>query len=165
VQALETMVRMGEHAVSKTPGGVLVSLGLGSCIGLALVARGGVFAGLAHVMLPDSRDGGGGATAKFADTAVPLLVAELARLGVPRARLSAAIVGGAQMFSFGSAAGLDIGRRNEEAVRDALAEAAIPVAAARTRGTTGRTIRVHVGSGLVTVKDVGGAEVPLLEVA
>ena len=35
----EIMVRMGELAVSSTPGDVLVSIGLGSCIGLALVDR------------------------------------------------------------------------------------------------------------------------------
>ena len=37
--AAETMVRMGELAVSSAPGHVLVSLGLGSCIGLALIDR------------------------------------------------------------------------------------------------------------------------------
>ena len=33
----ETMVRMGELALSSNPGDVLVSIGLGSCIGLALL--------------------------------------------------------------------------------------------------------------------------------
>ena len=35
----ETMVRMGELAFSACAGDVLVSLGLGSCIGLALLDR------------------------------------------------------------------------------------------------------------------------------
>lgn len=48
----EIMVRMGEHAISSKGGAALVSIGLGSCIGLALLDRSrGVF-GLAHVMLP-----------------------------------------------------------------------------------------------------------------
>ena len=33
----ETMVRMGEYAASAAAGDILVSLGLGSCIGLALL--------------------------------------------------------------------------------------------------------------------------------
>ena len=46
----ETMVRMGEYASSARAGDVLVSLGLGSCIGLALLDRRATVAGLAHVM-------------------------------------------------------------------------------------------------------------------
>ena len=51
----ETMVRMGELAASAVAGDVLVSLGLGSCIGLALVDRRLGVAGLAHVVLPVQR--------------------------------------------------------------------------------------------------------------
>ena len=55
VAMAETMVRMGELAASAVAGDVLVSLGLGSCIGLALVDRRHGVAGLAHVVLPDER--------------------------------------------------------------------------------------------------------------
>ena len=51
---METMVRMGELAISDTPGDVLVSLGLGSCIGLALVDKRAGVAGLAHIVLPQT---------------------------------------------------------------------------------------------------------------
>ena len=61
------MVRMGELAASKTAGDMLVTLGLGSCIGLVLLDRRMGVAGLAHVVLPES----GGHTEvnqfKFAD--------------------------------------------------------------------------------------------------
>ena len=50
----DTMVRMGELAASKTAGDMLVTLGLGSCIGLVLLDRRMGVAGLAHVVLPDS---------------------------------------------------------------------------------------------------------------
>lgn len=155
----ETMVRMGELAVSQAPDEVLVTIGLGSCIGVALVDRRGHVAALAHVMLPSAPAGQGGP--KFADTAVPELIAGVERLGIPRLRLEAAIVGGAQMFSLG-AGSLEIGSRNESAVREALAVARVPVKAAATGGTKGRTIRVHVRTGLVTAKEAGGTEETLL---
>jgi len=64
------------------------------------------------------------------------------------------------MFALGGSS-LDIGARNERAVRGALDELRIPVRAAATGADKGRTIRVHVGSGLVLVKEVGGVDTPL----
>ena len=94
-------VRMGEIAVSSTRGDVLVSLGLGSCIGLALVDQRRGIAGLAHVMLPEAIPGGGPA-GKFADLAVPALLEQTTALGTTRGALKAVLVGGAQMFSLGT---------------------------------------------------------------
>jgi chemotaxis protein CheD len=137
----ETMVRMGELAITADPAEVLVSIGLGSCIGLALLDAHSRVAGLAHIMLP-AATAGAGATAKFADTAVPLLVERLERAGALRSRLEAVLVGGAQMFAGGGGTTLDVGARNEEATRAALAACRVPVRAEATGGSTGRTIRV-----------------------
>jgi chemotaxis protein CheD len=153
-------VRMGELATSADAGTVLVSLGLGSCIGLALVdARAGV-AGLAHIMLPGPGDPAGRPPATFADTGVPALVERVLELGARRTRLNAAIVGGAQMF--GNAGQLQIGARNEEAVRAALRDARLPVTAAETGGSSGRTIRVYLDEARVTARVAGGTESVLL---
>ena len=122
--ATETMVRMGDLAVSKTPGEVLVSIGLGSCIGLALIER-------------------------------------LCSLGAFRRSLEAVLVGGAQMFTTNAGSGLDIGIRNEEATRRALEREGVPIHAAETAGTRGRTIRVHISPLVVTSREVGGTEVRL----
>ena len=48
----ELMARMAEIAVSRHEADVLVALGLGSCIGVALLDRASLVAGLAHVVLP-----------------------------------------------------------------------------------------------------------------
>jgi chemotaxis protein CheD len=156
----EIAVRMGEIAVSKSPGDLLVSLGLGSCIGLALVDQRRGIAGLAHIMLPEAI-GEGGPIGKFADLAVPELVAQTVALGTARTSLKAVLVGGAQMFALGGGNSLDIGVRNEDAVRGILAAERIPVVAAATRGSKGRTIKVWPG-GAVVSKEAGGAEVELL---
>ena len=157
------MVRMGEYRVSRTAGEQLITIGLGSCIGLAMIDRDRDIAGLAHIVLPDSKDAASGALAqptKFADTAVPKMLDELARMGARRSGLVAVLVGGAQMFAFGSGgkSTLDIGRRNEAATREALGAVKVPVMAAATGGTKGRTVVVHVAGGAVTVKEAGGTE-------
>jgi chemotaxis protein CheD len=147
---MERMVRMGELAISNTQGDVLTSLGLGSCIGLAVVDRRAGAAGLAHIVLPS----GGEALPKFADTAVPALLEGLLELGASRLFMQAYLVGGASMF--GGVSALDVGARNAAAVRELLAARRVPVAAEEVGGAKGRTIRVDVGSGAVSVREAGG---------
>lgn len=159
--AVETMVRMGELAVSSAPGHVLVSLGLGSCIGLALIDRRMGIAGLAHIVLPESQGHAPQNPRRFADLAVPELLAELEQIGARRMRLEAIVVGGASMFAV-SSAGLEVGQRNEAAVRELLLKRRIPVVAAATGGTKGRTVRVDVANSAVTVREAGGKHTDLL---
>lgn len=148
---------MGEWVMSAAEDDVLVSIGLGSCIGLALVEPSRGLAALAHIMLPEAPDGheGGGGEAKFADRAVPLLLDRLREAGAAPSRLQAALVGGAKMFSLTGGSGLDIGARNERAVLTELERAGVVVHATETGGTSGRSVRVHVGEGRVSVKPAG----------
>jgi chemotaxis protein CheD len=153
------IVRMGELTVSSARDAELVAIGLGSCIGLAVVDRGGCVAGLAHIVLPDSQ-GVNGPAAKFANTVIPEMMARLRRLGASLARCEAVLAGGARMFSLSG--GLDIGARNEARVREELARAGIVMSAAATGGNRGRTVRVIVGTGEVLVQEAGGESVALL---
>lgn len=150
---------MGEMAVSRARGEELVALGLGSCIGLALLDRSEGVAGLAHIMLPECQEPTE-QPGKYANRAVPELI-ELMRLsGANKRRLEAVLAGGACMFELGNE--LDIGARNESAVRAALAHARIAVAAAATGGNRGRTVRISIRDGTVTVKEAGGEAIKLL---
>ena len=147
---------MGELATARDTGDVLVSIGLGSCIGLALIDARRPIVGLAHVMLPATTTDEGPA-AKFADRGVPNLIAQVRKLGATK--LEAVLVGGAQMISFGGdGPSASIGPRNEAAVREELTKAGIPIKAAATGGRKGRTIRVHVEGTRVTVREVAGTE-------
>ena len=157
-----TMVRMAEHAISKDGGETLVTLGLGSCIGCALVDSDAKVAGLAHIVLPESWANSSAAAtappAKFANTAVPHLVTELERLGARKNRLKAVLCGGAHMFSATGGAkspALEIGRRNNEETVKALRAAGIPIRASEVGGTKGRSVEVHVATGEVFVRTVG----------
>jgi chemotaxis protein CheD len=158
--AAEIAVRMGEIAVSCSPTDVLTSIGLGSCIGLALVDQRRGIAGLAHVVLPEA-PGLSAPPGRFADLAVPGLIARTLARGSSRSRLEAVLVGGAQMFSLDGGGSLEIGVRNEAAVRGLLAAERIPVVAAATGGSKGRTVRVRPG-GAVVVRAAGETEVELL---
>jgi chemotaxis protein CheD len=152
--------RMGEMVVSKDPNEELVALGLGSCIGLAIVDRTAGVAGLAHIVLPESNERGD-QVGKFADTAVPELIAQMRKAGAVERRFEAAIVGGARMFEMSG--GLDIGARNEAAVRSALARARVRVKAAKTGGNIGRTLKVTLRDLTVTVRAAGEQPETLLE--
>jgi chemotaxis protein CheD len=151
---------MGEMVVSSDPNEELVALGLGSCIGLAIVDRTAGVAGLAHIVLPESNDRVD-QVGKFADTAVPELIEKMRKAGAVERRFETAIAGGARMFEMSS--GLDIGSRNEAAVRAALAKVRITVKAAQTGGNTGRTVKVTVSDLLVTVRSAGAQPETLLE--
>ena len=152
--------RMGEMVVSNNPHEELVALGLGSCIGLAIVDRTAGVAGLAYIVLPESNDRTD-QVGKFADTVVPELIAKMRKAGGVERRFETAIVGGARMFEMSG--GLDIGARNEAAVRTALASAGVPIRAAKTGGSSGRTLTVTVNHLTVTVRSAGQPAETLLE--
>jgi chemotaxis protein CheD len=159
---METVVRMGEASASNATGDVLACIGLGSCIGLALVDRSRGVAALAHVMLPESSQPDPPQPHKFADLAVPALVDLALAHGASRTRLEAALVGGAAMFQFGGS-GQDIGQRNAAAVTRRLEALRIPVRATETGGSRGRTVRVTAGPDItITVREAGGAEEQIL---
>jgi chemotaxis protein CheD len=153
----DTMVRMGELAASKTLGDMLVTLGLGSCIGLVLMDRRMGVAGLAHVVLPDSSGHTQVNQFKFADHAVPELIKRVVALGARRPMLEAVLVGGASMFA-AIGGSMEVGARNEAAVKAQLAAARIRVHASATGGTRGRTVRVDPKTGIVLVREAGGKD-------
>ena len=73
------VVGMGEYVVSNTPGAVLVSIGLGSCVAICMHDRVTRVGGMVHIVLPRNDGKSGVNPAKFANTAVPLLLAEIVK--------------------------------------------------------------------------------------
>ena len=133
----------------------IATIGLGSCVAIVLHDPAAAVGGLAHVLLPDaamSRDHDN--RAKFPDTAVPLLVGEMRRLGA-RGALQAKIVGGASMFgALLPAGGTNMGERNVAATRRALQVAGIPIVADDTGGDYGRSVYLDVATGRVLVRSL-----------
>ncbi len=140
---------------------LLTTIGLGSCVGIALFDPDSGLGGLSHIMLPDSSAFSREIKApKFADLAVPMLVDELVKSGVRRGRLRAKIAGGASMFNYkDKTLNMNIGERNVEAVRRVLERLDVPLLAAHVGGTTGRTMTLYLDNMTVGVKLAGQPEI------
>lgn len=142
----------GEDAVT--------TLGLGSCVGIAIRDPATGVGGLAHIMLPDSTEIRNNENRpKFADTGIEDLVKEIVRKGGNRSRLVAKIAGGAQMFSFGSKSTMiRVGERNVQASKKKLSELRIPLLAEDTGKTYGRTVVFYPKTGDFIIRAVGMPE-------
>ncbi|HWQ71487.1 MAG TPA: chemotaxis protein CheD [Desulfitobacteriaceae bacterium] len=150
-------VGMADYKTAKNPD-LLMTAGLGSCIGICLFDIGLKVGGMAHIMLP-SADGRTGNLAKYADTCLDLLFREIMNLGGKKERLRAKIAGGAQMFSFpGKQTVFNIGERNAQAVEKELKRLGIPILAADIGGGFGRTIYFAVGTGDLRVRTINYGE-------
>ena len=152
-------VGMADLKVCKSPDGI-TTLGLGSCVGIAIRDPITKIGGLGHVMLPDS-------TAirqnnniyKFADTGIVELVRLMELEGAKKARMVAKIAGGAQMFAFQNKTDLvRVGDRNVEASKKALKALGIPILAEDTGENFGRTVIFYPETGDYVIRAVGKAE-------
>ena len=147
---------MADLKVCKSPDGV-TTLGLGSCVGIAIRDPSTKIGGLAHIMLPDSTSIRNNSNIpKFADTGIDELVKQLIKAGASRSRLVAKIAGGAQMFAFQNKSDLvRVGERNVEAVRRKLQQLRIPILASDTGKNYGRTVIFYPETGDFVIKSVG----------
>ncbi|SDK46235.1 chemotaxis protein CheD [Natronincola ferrireducens] len=149
-------VGMADYKIAKHPE-ILTTLGLGSCVGIALYDTKVQVTGLAHIMLPCSKQIKNNSNkAKFADTAISMLVEEMIKDGASSNRIIAKIAGGAQMFSFGNNSDvMKIGQRNVIATKEILEGFKIPLIAEDTGGNFGRTIEVYSDTGKMFIKTIG----------
>ena len=149
-------VGMADLNVSCHPG-VLTTLGLGSCVGVALYDRSKKIIGLAHIMLPSSLQSKNNSNiAKFADTAIVELVDKMLVLGARKDSLVAKLAGGAQMFALSQSSDImRIGYRNVNAVKEKLQEFKIPIISEDTGGNYGRTIELYSADGRLVIKTIG----------
>ncbi len=136
----------------------ITTLGLGSCVGVALRDPANGVGGLAHVMLPDSKETTNSTNrAKFADTALEDMIAEMVKKGANKTRLVAKLAGGAQMFAFGSAKSdmMRVGDRNVAACEKKLKEYGIRILSKDTGENYGRTVIFAPATGDYVIKSVG----------
>jgi chemotaxis protein CheD len=150
------IVGMADLNVLKSKG-ILTTLGLGSCVGIALYDHINKVGGLAHIMLPDSSQiVNNNNIAKFADTAILKLRQDMIRIGANKAIIKAKIAGGAQMFAFNSADDkLRVGDRNIESTINILKRNNIPLIGRDTGLNYGRTVELNVETGEFLIKTVG----------
>lgn len=152
----EIQVGIADYKVTLPPHR-LITLGLGSCVGVALYDPVTKVGGLLHIMLPDSTQFSNVTKpAKFADTGILIMINDIERRGGRVGRLTAKLAGGAQMFS-----GLDekfilnIGQRNSAMVRQILNKTGIRILAEELGGNRGRTMIFDTANGQVTIRSIG----------
>jgi chemotaxis protein CheD len=151
------LVGLGELKVTRSPSVILACLGIGSCIAVCVYDHLYKVGGMAHVVLPHCEGKPGDNPGKYADTSIPLLIGEVVKQGGHRSRLTVKIAGGAQMsLAPGLKNTFKTGERNLEGVKSALSKEGISVAAEDVGGNRGRTVRMYIDTGKITVRISGG---------
>ncbi|MBE6064862.1 chemotaxis protein CheD [Clostridium cochlearium] len=156
MEVKEYRVGIADLNVAKSPDKI-ITVGLGSCIGIALYDKINGIGGLLHIMLPDSTQFKNVTNPlKFADLGIPILIDKMKEKGANVRNLKAKISGGASMFNFSDKSMImDIGRRNIESVKKKLNELSIPILAEEVGGNKGRTMILDTSNGVVQIKTVG----------
>lgn len=133
---------------------VLVTRGLGSCLGIVIYDPFRKVGALVHPMLPKIEEGRVKTNAyKFVDSGISAMVEELKKKGCALSALTAKIFGGGHMFSSIPADSVfNIGARNIEVARQALVACGIRIIAEDTGGNRGRTIFFDLSTGKVTIR-------------
>ena len=152
-------VGMADLNICVSPDGI-TTLGLGSCVGIAIRDPVTKIGGLAHIMLPDSKEIKNNSNIpKFADTGIDELIKQVVAKGASKSRLVAKIAGGAQMFAFSSGnATMRVGERNVAATIKKLKELNIPILAQDTGDSYGRTVIFYPENGDFVIRAVGKPE-------
>jgi chemotaxis protein CheD len=149
----EVRVNMAELKAEKKPIEFVTSVG--SCVAICLHDSAKKCGGLAHIMLPNSAIAAQEPLpAKFANTAVPALIKEVRKLSGKESRFTAKIAGGANMFPNMNA--LNIGAKNVDAVKAALAQHKIRLIAEDVGGSHGRRVSFDIATGMATVRKFNG---------
>ncbi|MGQ4555864.1 chemotaxis protein CheD [Halobellus sp. GM3] len=154
-------VGIADYAVAENDS-TLVTSGLGSCVGIALVDAEAGVAGLAHAMLPSAGDAEraddarrDGTEAKYVDTAVPGLIESMTAAGADPSRIEARIAGGSAMFEFTAGDG-GVGERNVGAAESVLAGHDIRIVGRDVGGDYGRSLRFEAATGELVIQRAHG---------
>ncbi|MDD5347192.1 MAG: chemotaxis protein CheD [Candidatus Omnitrophica bacterium] len=148
----------GMH-VAQAPG-VLVTKGLGSCLGITLYDPVMKIGGMAHPMLPDiTKARVKSNPSRFVNSAITSLLGELDKKGCLRSHLVVKMFGGAHMFSFiNTDSALNVGQKNIEMALTMFKELNLKIAGQEVGGTFGRTISLNLEDGKVLVRTVSWGE-------
>jgi chemotaxis protein CheD len=133
---------------------VLTTLSVGSCVAVALYDEVAGIGSMAHIMLPDINSAKAKSNkAKFANSAVEIMLKEMVDLGAVRRRIKAKIAGGANMFpNIKQDSEMHIGARNTAAVKEELKKQKIRLVAEDTKGNYGRSVAFFLETGVVRTK-------------
>jgi len=147
---MQPTIKIGtaDFHVAKAPL-ILESQGIGSCVVTCLYDSTQKVGAICHIILPTQANNLN--PKRFANTALPLVFAELERLGCRRTHLVAHLVGGASMFHGLGTFINSIGNQNVIAVKQAITQQGIRIIGMDVGGTVGRNVVFDLRTGEVTV--------------
>jgi chemotaxis protein CheD len=152
-------VGLGEIAVSQNHDEILVAFGLGSCVGIGAYDPIKGIAGLLHAVLPEPLNGSDLTSTKYVGNGINKLFDEMIKKGAVKERLIIRMAGGANMLtSPGLSKTFDIGTRNIAMAQSILEAQKMKVVSQNVGGNTGRTFRVYVVDGKMTIRMIGEKE-------
>jgi len=140
----EVFLHPGEFHFATGPG--RIGTLLGSCVSVTLWHPGKFIGGMSHILLPArNRSRNGPLDARYADESVELLVNELRSRNIVPASCQAKLFGGGNMFP--GTRIMDVGQRNIEAARHALARHGFKLVAEHVGGTSRRRLYLDLTNG------------------
>jgi chemotaxis protein CheD len=155
------MVGVGDLGASNTPGDVVKTLALGSCVAVVLLHPPTRTVGMVHVALPDSKINPEKAKQHpgyFADTGIPALMRRMTALGCNggNRKFIVKMAGGARVADPNGT--FNIGKRNILAIKKLLWQNGMGAVAEDVGGNMSRSVAVHVNTGKVVLSSAGRAE-------
>ncbi len=150
----EIKVDIGSYKIGKKC--LLISYGLGSCIGVFLYDKNKQIGALGHILLPGRcEDNLLIQQRKYCDNLIEMMIDDLLTNGINKRSLKAKIAGGAKMFQFLSIIDKQyIGDKNVESVRKKLQQEKIPIIAEDVGNDYGRTVIANTETGILTIKTI-----------
>lgn len=157
--ANQVLVPISKIVTSNQPDDILVVYGLGSCVAVIMYDSRLRLGGMLHALLPESRVSPNGHIPKFVNQGIPLLLEAMLNMGARRTRLLTYLIGGSQVVSLPEANGeLSIGSRNIKSAQQSLKGLRLPINGQVVGGSSGRSVKLYIGSGEVTIKTMGQGE-------
>ncbi len=160
LHSLNTVLGIGEWAVSNRPDEVLQTFALGSCVAVIFLHYPSRAVGMVHISLPDSRINPALAEERpgyFADTGISIVLEAFQQLlGYGRDLKKGMVVkmaGGASVMDAQHT--FKIGLRNSLAARQILQERGLEPVAADVGGDFSRTVTVSLKTGQVQISRLG----------
>ena len=149
---------IGEYGSSRTPGDVIKTLGLGSCVAVVLLDPATRTVGMVHIALPDSSIASEvdirRLPGRFADTAIEVMLADMRKQGAKDGRnMIIKLIGGAVIMDPKNT--FNIGKRNVLAIKKLLWDRGMGARAEDVGGNYSRSVTVSVDTGIVEVYSPG----------
>jgi len=151
---------ISEIQVSNTPGDILITYSLGSCIGMTVYDPAAGIGGMIHYMLPLSKiapDKAKTKPAMFGDTGVPLLLKTVLECGAEKERLVVKVAGGSELMDQNKI--FNIGERNYLVLRKLLWKNNMLISAEDVGGNLSRTLKLEIDTGCTFVKTKEGEKI------